>query len=101
MGSLRSDTFLKLLLKNLWFKELNKTSWIFFIQVLEDYNKKSFDESVAKLQFFQILSAVHYLHSKKICHRDLKLENILMFEKSRYQIFNNMFRFCFIYKSSL
>ena len=30
------------------------------------------------LQFYQICHAVAYIHSKKICHRDLKLSNILM-----------------------
>ena len=59
----------------------------FLFQVLEDFDKKSFDENVAKLQFFQIVSAVNHIHSLSICHRDLKLENILMKTKSRFTIF--------------
>ena len=35
-------------------------------------------ERTAKIQFYQIVHAVAYIHSKNICHRDLKLSNILM-----------------------
>ena len=35
-------------------------------------------ESLAKAYFQQIANAIDYLHSRKICHRDLKLENILI-----------------------
>ncbi len=35
-------------------------------------------EDKAKLLFYQLLSAIQYLHSKKIVHRDLKPENILL-----------------------
>jgi len=35
-------------------------------------------EHAAKFQFYQISHAVAYLHSKNICHRNLKLSNVLM-----------------------
>ena len=40
--------------------------------------KTRFNESEAKLHFYQMASAISYLHSKKICHRDLKPENVLL-----------------------
>lgn len=39
---------------------------------------KRFEENEASLIMAQILSGVTYLHSKKIIHRDLKLENVLL-----------------------
>ena len=36
-------------------------------------------ERTAKIQFYQIVDAVSYLHRKNVCHRDLKLSNILEF----------------------
>nr|XP_051707824.1 MAP/microtubule affinity-regulating kinase 4 [Oryctolagus cuniculus]XP_051707825.1 MAP/microtubule affinity-regulating kinase 4 [Oryctolagus cuniculus]XP_051707826.1 MAP/microtubule affinity-regulating kinase 4 [Oryctolagus cuniculus]XP_051707827.1 MAP/microtubule affinity-regulating kinase 4 [Oryctolagus cuniculus] len=35
-------------------------------------------EAEARLMFNQALSAVHYCHSKRVVHRDLKLENFLL-----------------------
>jgi len=40
--------------------------------------KSRLNEAEAKLYFYQMASAISYLHSKNICHRDLKPENILL-----------------------
>jgi len=40
--------------------------------------KTKLDEDEAKLMFYQLASAISYLHSKNIAHRDLKPENILL-----------------------
>ena len=42
----------------------------------------SYSETDASLIITQILKAVEYLHSKKVVHRDIKLENILMSDRS-------------------
>lgn len=38
----------------------------------------SFPECEAEIGMQQLLSAVHYMHSKYVCHRDLKPDNILL-----------------------
>lgn len=40
--------------------------------------KHKLDESECKKIFKQIVKAVDHLHSKSICHRDIKLENIVI-----------------------
>ena len=39
---------------------------------------RAFPECIVKVLMFQILSAVSYLHSRKVIHGDLKLENIMI-----------------------
>lgn len=41
-------------------------------------SRKRMSEYIAKLMFFQMASAVAYLHDNNVTHRDLKPENILM-----------------------
>lgn len=43
-------------------------------------------EDEARVFFKQIIGAVHYIHNKKIIHRDLKLENILLDSNNRCKI---------------
>ena len=43
-------------------------------------DRGAFTESTAHLMFTQIVSAIHHMHSHRIAHRDLKLENILLTE---------------------
>ncbi|XP_055926533.1 probable serine/threonine-protein kinase MARK-A [Argiope bruennichi] len=43
-------------------------------------------DSEARRLFRQIASAIYYCHKNKICHRDLKLENILLDDQGNAQI---------------
>ncbi|CAK7896321.1 putative serine/threonine-protein kinase YPL150W [[Candida] anglica] len=42
------------------------------------YNKRRLDPSEVRHLFYQIVVGVQYVHSLHLCHRDLKLENILL-----------------------
>ena len=51
-----------------------------FDQVVKDYKANDLNERKAKFQFYQVVDTVKYMHSKQVCHRDLKLENLLLAE---------------------
>ncbi|XP_047514809.1 NUAK family SNF1-like kinase 1 isoform X5 [Pieris napi] len=55
---------------------------------LYDYlsQKKVLEEDEARRLFRQIATAVYYCHIHKICHRDLKLENVLLDETGSAKI---------------
>lgn len=73
---------------------------------LYDYlsERKVLSEDEARRVFRQISTAVYYCHKHKICHRDLKLENILLdengnakvrhYQSTHTHIFSRMF-FCY------
>ena len=53
-----------------------------FHLIKEDYEDKRLSEHLTKIQFYQIVHCVRYLHKNQVCHRDLKLENILLLTNS-------------------
>ena len=49
-------------------------------------DRERYDERDAKDCFAQMLRGIEYLHSKKITHRDLKLENLMLKEPGSNQV---------------
>ena len=47
---------------------------------MEPFAGTSVRLEIAKIHFFQINHTIAYMHSKNICHKDLKLENILLMD---------------------
>jgi serine/threonine-protein kinase Chk2 len=54
-----------------------------FDRILEE---DGLQESEAKFIFYQILLATKYLHSRNICHRDIKAENVLLQSKKPFSL---------------
>lgn len=49
-------------------------------------DRKVLSDAEARRIFRQVVAAVYYIHKYKICHRDLKLENILLDEKGNAKV---------------
>lgn len=49
-------------------------------------DSRGFQENVCRKYFRQIIDGVEYCHQNLVCHRDLKLENILVDEKGQIKI---------------
>ena len=45
---------------------------------LKSKPNRRLEESAARKIFAQLISALEYLHSKCIAHRDIKLENVML-----------------------
>ena len=60
--------------------------------------KKFLSEKESKIIFTQIIKALYYIHKMKICHRNIKPENIIINENSKVKIIN--FEYIFYYSSS-
>jgi len=56
--------------------------------------KRILPEDLTRYFFRQICEALKFLHDSSICHRDLKLENILIDERSNVKIIDFGFSVC-------
>jgi len=49
----------------------------------EQNGENGLNENLARHIFAQLINAVSFIHSKGVCHRDIKLENVLIDEKTK------------------
>ena len=56
-----------------------------FLDFFADYSQL-FDEKLVRTYFHQLIAGLEYLHSQKIAHLDIKLENLLVGEDFRLKI---------------
>ncbi|OMJ74463.1 hypothetical protein SteCoe_26617 [Stentor coeruleus] len=53
------------------------------------------EEHEARRIFKQVIQAIEYTHGRNVCHRDIKLENILLDEENNVKIIDFGFATCF------
>lgn len=63
----------------------NDNYYLFFMEICTGGDmlhyvrkRRKLDETIGRYFFRQIMQGLGYLHARKICHRDIKLENILI-----------------------
>ena len=56
------------------------------IDIINNEDKNFLSQNRAKKLIIQIIKGIIYLHSKNICHRDIKLENILVMKNDKIKI---------------
>ena len=71
--------------KNLYLV-LEYINGISLLQYIKQKNEHKIDEKTCKNFFYQIVKGINYCQLKNICHRDIKLENILLVENKRIKI---------------
>lgn len=62
---------------------------------------KRLEENECKLLFKQIVNGIEYIHSQKVTHRDLKLENLLLEQSCIVKIIDFGFSTCFSHEKKV
>ena len=59
---------------------------ISLLQYIKNMSDHKINEKKCKILFYQIVKGINYCQLKNICHRDIKLENILLLDNSKIKI---------------
>ena len=59
---------------------------ISLLQYIKNMSDHKINEKKCKILFYQIVKGINYCQLKNICHRDIKLENILLIDNSKIKI---------------
>jgi serine/threonine protein kinase len=52
-------------------------------QYLKNFENRRLPEREAKIIFREVVSGIEYCHTQNVCHRDIKLENILLTDEGK------------------